>query len=124
MQTERDAGAVGSDLQHVRSRDADRGTSIAVLRIVVWNQHAERVVPTAQVQHDEISARAALRACQIREEGRRREADGECRDAAAHELASGDGHVRRPLSPRGPSPLGLPLYTLLMPPCRAVAPSI
>ena len=85
--------AVAADLQHVGRRDRDRRPAGAVLRIVVRDQHAERVVAAAQIEDDEVAPGAALRAREIGEKRRRREADGEGRDAAAHEFASGDAIV-------------------------------
>ena len=96
MKTEGSARRVAANLQHSGGRDRDRRPAIAILRIVVRNQHAERIVAAAQIQDDEVASRAALRSREIGQKRRRREADGERGNAAADELASGDGHMSRP----------------------------
>ena len=92
MQTERDAGRVAADLQHLSRRDRQRRPAAVVERIVVRNQHAERIVAAAQIQNDQIAAAGALRASQIGQKRRRRERDGERGNAALDELPSRDPH--------------------------------
>ena len=71
---------------------ASVGPARVVVRVGVGNQRAERVVAAAQVQDDEVAADLPLRQREVGQERRRREADREGGDAAAHELAPGDRH--------------------------------
>jgi hypothetical protein len=96
MEAERVTAAIASDLQNVRRRHVQRRTPAVVEAVVVGHERAERVVPARQVQDDEVAARRSLRAREIAEKGRRREADGKGGDAAAHELASGYRHPELP----------------------------
>ena len=94
METERNAGTIAPNLQDIGRRNGDRRPAAAILRIVIRNQHAERVIPPAQIKDDEVLPRAALRSREVRQKRRRRKADRERCHAAAYELASRDGHVR------------------------------
>ena len=92
VQAERVAGAVGPDLQHVGRRNRQGRPAREVLRIGVGDQRAQPVVSAAQVQHDQVAPRPPLRAGDVGQKRRRREADGERRHAAPNEIASVHRH--------------------------------
>jgi len=89
MQAERPSRAVRSNLQHARCRHRKRRPARVILRVLIGNQRAERVVAAAEVQDDEIAPGLALGDGQVRQERRRRKGKREGGDAAFHEFASG-----------------------------------
>jgi hypothetical protein len=93
MKTEGNTRTIGPNLQHIGCGNRDRRPTTAIVRVVIRDEHAERIVATAQIEDDEVLPSTALRSREIREKRRRCEADRERRHAAAHEFASGDGHV-------------------------------
>src|SRR5579872_4760612 len=93
VQPERHPRRVTPDWQHLAGWNPDRGPPTPVKRIVVGNQHAERIVAAAQIKDDEVSGLRSLRACQVAQELRRCERDRKCRGATLDELTSGDLHT-------------------------------
>jgi hypothetical protein len=93
MESERHLRRIGPDLQHLPGGHGDRRTPRVVVRIVVRDQHAQRVVAAAHVEDDEVPRVHALRARQIAEKLRRREGHRERGDAAFDELPPGDFHT-------------------------------
>src|SRR5689334_3723966 len=76
MQTERHVRFVGADLQHVGSRNGERRPAAVIKRIVVRNQHAQRVVPAAEIQDDQVARMSTLCSSEVAQELRSREGDG------------------------------------------------
>ena len=85
-----------TNLQHAAGRHGERGAPTVVRRVGVGHQRAQRVVPTTEIQHDQTPARRALRLGEFAEECRRREPDGERRNAATHELSTCELHRLAP----------------------------
>src|SRR5262249_51068600 len=86
MESEGDVRRGGADLQHLPGWHSERRPPAVVVRIVVRNHRAERIVAAAQIQHHQIPPAAALRAREVRQEFRRRERDRERGDASLDEL--------------------------------------
>ncbi len=86
MEAELVACGVAADLQHLAGGYCQRGTPALIERIAIRHEHAERVVAAAEIEHDEIPERRALRERDIGEKARRRETQGERADAAADEM--------------------------------------
>ena len=93
MKSELVARGVAADLQHLAGGHRQRGTPALIERIAIRHEHAERVVAAAEIQDDEIPERRALRERDVAEKARRRKAEAERADAAAHEIASGESHT-------------------------------
>src|SRR5829696_4573797 len=93
MKAKCNSSTVTANLQHRPGGDRDRRPSGVVLRIVVRDERAERIVAAAQIQNDQVASCPPLRASQVGEKGWRGEADGEGGNAAADELASGNRHI-------------------------------
>src|SRR5207342_963721 len=79
-------------LQNIPGRHGQSWTPAVIVRVVVRDQHAERIVASCEVEHHERARCLSLRFGQSTQEGRRREAVGEGRDAALHERSSGMLH--------------------------------
>ena len=80
--------AIEPDLQHLRGRNGDLRAAAVVERILVRNDGVQRVVAAAQVEDHEASRARTLGLGDLREEGRRGEADRERCDAAADEVST------------------------------------
>src|SRR5688572_31547071 len=92
MQAELHARRVAADLEDVGGRNRERGPAAAVERIVIRDHRAERVVAAAEVDHYEVARRNPLCERDLAHDLRRREAEGECGDAALDELSSREIH--------------------------------
>ena len=101
MQTQRFAAGVAADLQDGPGGNPERRPPAVIERIGVGHQHAQAVVATAQIQHDQIAALIALRARQVREKRWRGKTDRERRHAAFDERASRKCHRCLPAAKPG-----------------------
>jgi hypothetical protein len=93
MQPQRLPRRITSDLQHLPRRHRDVRASAVVEGVLVGHDRVQRVVAAIQVDDDQAARSGALRARDIRQERRRREADGECRDTVADERPAGNLHL-------------------------------
>ena len=82
----------GAAFENVGRGNGKGGTPTAIERVVVGDEHAQRVVSAGEVQHDQRARCLPLRFGEPAEEGGRHEAIGEGRHSALHELASGNFH--------------------------------
>src|SRR4029453_17676058 len=68
MQAERLARRIRADLQNLRSRHGDPRTTAEVKRVRIRDHRIQRVVPTGEINDDEVARHRALRARDVDEE--------------------------------------------------------
>src|SRR5205085_1120138 len=79
-----------ADLEHGTRGNRERRTAAVIKGVGVRHQRAQAVIAAGEREHDEVAARGALGAREIRKKRGRREADRERCRAASDELASGN----------------------------------
>ena len=93
VQPERDARGIAADLQHPAGGHRDRRTPAVIRRVVIGNEHAQGVVPSAQIQDDQVASVRSLRAGEIAQKVGRGKSHRERGDTASDERPAGDFHT-------------------------------
>ena len=96
MQTEGATARVASNLEHLTGGHGDGGPAAVIELILIRHDGIQRIVPAPEIHDDKAARPRSLRAGDVTQERRRREADGERRNATADEVSTCNGH--------GPSP--------------------
>src|SRR6185503_19411890 len=94
MQSQRTAGGIAANLQHLASRDSDRWAAAVVGGVRIRDQRVQRVVAAAKVDDNETTGWQPLRLRDCSQESRGGEAKCDRRNAVTDEDSSRYAHGR------------------------------
>src|SRR4029453_8561479 len=100
VQAERSTTRVGSDLQHLPGGHGNRWPPTVIELILIGHYGVQRIVAASEIRHYEAARSRALRAGNVAQERRRREADRKRCNTAADEITSRHWHARSPVGTR------------------------